>query len=119
HIKKPVRKELVPAVVRAADASVIPVWQPDFLSYWFLCPNKLFDALQSGKPLFTTAQPEFVYYLSAYGNGTFYNPTVPGDFDKALTKLFNDYDVYLKNAIDAKKHFVWGEEQQKLIELYQ
>ncbi len=118
HIKKPVRKELVPAVIRAADASVIPVWQPKFLSYWFLCPNKLFDAFQSGKPLFTTAQPEFVHYLNTYRNGTFYNPTVENDFEKAMGELINHYDIYLRNAKESTQHFSWGDEKKKLSDLY-
>lgn len=118
HIKKPVRKELVPAVIRGADASVIPVWQPEFLSYWFLCPNKLFDAFQSGKPLFTTAQPEFVHYLTTYRNGTFYNPTIKNDFEKAMNELISHYDLYLKNAQETSAHFLWSEEKKKLSALY-
>ena len=87
----------------------------------FNLPNKVFDYLQAGVPLFATAIPEIKRIVDEYDCGICITDTSPEFIAKTITDLFNDqnrYSVMKSNAIAASKELCWEKEKVKLEEIY-
>lgn len=87
----------------------------------FNLPNKAFDYLQAGVPLFATAIPEIKRIVDEYDCGLCITNTSPQFIAETITKLFNDtnrYEHLKANAIAASKDLCWEKEKEKLVEIY-
>lgn len=87
----------------------------------FNLPNKIFDYLQAGVPVFATAIPEIKKIVDEYRCGICITDTSPENISNMITNLFNDdafYQSLKQNAIAASKILCWEKEQEKLKEIY-
>lgn len=87
----------------------------------FNLPNKVFDYLQAGVPLFATAIPEIKKIVQEYDCGICITDTSPQFIAKAITDLFSDlnrYKALRSNAVAASKELCWEKEKEKLIMIY-
>lgn len=87
----------------------------------FNLPNKVFDYLQAGVPLFATAIPEVKKIVDEYQCGICITDTSPEFISKTITDLFNDetyYELLKANALLASKDLNWEKEEEKLKEIY-
>lgn len=88
----------------------------------FNLPNKVFDYIQAGVPLFATAIPEIKRIVDEYKCGLCITDTTPKAIAERITALFADDEFYqhLKvNAIKAAKELCWEREEEKLKIIYQ
>lgn len=87
----------------------------------FNLPNKVFDYLQAGVPLFATAIPEVKRIVDEYHCGICITDTSPGVIAKTITDLFEEktkVGLLKSNAIAASKELCWEKEKEKLIAIY-
>lgn len=87
----------------------------------FNLPNKVFDYLQAGLPLFATAIPEVKRIIDEYQCGIAITNTNPDYIALVLTNLMNDrreYEQLKSNAIAASKELCWEKEEVKLRDIY-
>ena len=87
----------------------------------FNLPNKVFDYLQAGVPLFATAIPEIKNIIDQYQCGIYITDTSPKVIAARVTALFADEKFYLTiktNARLAAKELCWEKEEEKLKEIY-
>lgn len=91
-------------------------------NYLFSLPNKIFDYLQAGVPVFSTAIPEVKNILDQYDCGIAITDTTPEYIAKRITDLMNHPEEYHRlkaNAILAAKDLRWEKEEDKLREIYE
>ncbi len=87
----------------------------------FNLPNKVFDYIHAGVPLFATAIPEIKHIVDEYQCGICITDTSPQFIAKTITDLFNDKERYerLKTATaKASKELCWEKEEEKLKAIY-
>lgn len=87
----------------------------------FNLPNKVFDYLQAGVPIFATAIPEIKRIVDEYDCGICITNTSPEFISNTITELFNNnfrYESLRKNAIMASKDLCWENEEEKLMDIY-
>lgn len=90
-------------------------------NYLFNLPNKIFDYLQAGVPVLSTAIPEVKRIIDDYQCGIYISDTSPEFIAKTITALFDDrqrYDALRKNAVLASKELCWEKEKIKLEDIY-
>ena len=88
----------------------------------FNLPNKVFDYIHAGVPLFATAIPEIKRIVDEYGCGICITDTSPKSIVESITALFADEEQYqnLKaNAIKASRKLCWEKEEERLKIIYQ
>ncbi len=87
----------------------------------FNLPNKVFDYIQAGVPLFATAIPEIKRIVDEYHCGICITDTSPKAMAERITALFSDEEYYklLKlNTCLAANELCWEKEEEKLKEMY-
>ena len=85
-------------------------------------PNKVFDYIQAGVPIFATAIPEIKRIVEEYGCGICITDTSPNAIAAKVTALFADagyYDLLKANTKMAAKELCWEKEEEKLRAIYQ
>ena len=88
----------------------------------FNLPNKVFDYIQAGVPIFATAIPEIKRIVNEYECGICLTNTSPKLISERITALFADeqYYTFLKaNTHLAAKELCWEKEEEKLKLIYQ
>lgn len=88
---------------------------------FFNLPNKVFDYLQAGVPVFATAIPEIKKIIDEYRCGICITDTSPAHIANTITELFNDparYRLLLSQALRAAHELCWEKEEEKLMEIY-
>lgn len=93
----------------------------DEKNYLFNLPNKVFDYLQAGIPIFATAIPEVRQIIDEYQCGVYLTDTTPEFIAKTITALFDDQKKYAflkNNALLASEELCWEKEKIKLEEIY-
>lgn len=87
----------------------------------FNLPNKVFDYLQAGVPLFATAIPEVKKIVHEYNCGICITDTSPAAIAFTISELFDDpirYERLKSNALLASRELCWEKEELKLQEIY-
>lgn len=90
-------------------------------NYLFNLPNKVFDYLQAGVPLFATAIPEVKKIIDDFDCGIAISDPDPVHIAQLITGLIADEDRYnelRKNATLAAKELCWEKEEEKLKAIY-
>lgn len=90
-------------------------------NYLFCLPNKLFDYLLAGIPVFATAIPEVKNIIDQYGCGVTISNLSPEHIAEEITALMSDSERYEKmkaNAVAASRELRWETEQEKLKDIY-
>ena len=88
----------------------------------FNLPNKVFDYIQAGVPLFATAIPEIKHIVDQYQCGICITNTSPQFIAKTINDLFADeayYQLLKANTAKASKELCWEKEEEKLEAIYQ
>ncbi len=88
----------------------------------FNLPNKVFDYIHAGVPLFATAIPEIKYIVDQYQCGICITDTSPKAIAERITALFNneeEYYFFKNNTRLAAKELCWEKEEEKLNAIYQ
>lgn len=88
----------------------------------FNLPNKVFDYIHAGVPIFATAIPEIQRIVDEYECGICVTDTSPKSIAERITALFADEEYYQKmkaSAIKASKELCWEKEEEKLKKIYQ
>ncbi len=88
----------------------------------FNLPNKVFDYIQAGVPVFATAIPEIKHIVEEYQCGICIRDTSPQFIAKMITDLFADTERYerLKAATTkASQELCWEKEEEKLKKIYE
>lgn len=91
-------------------------------NFLYNLPNKIFDYMQAGVPVFATAIPEVKRIIDQYDCGITVSDTSPQHIAKVVTELMNDETRYARlkaNALAASREFCWEKEQVKLRAIYQ
>lgn len=84
-------------------------------------PNKIFDYLQAGVPLFATAIPEVKRIIDTYQCGIYIKDTSPEYIAGIISALFQDtgyYNTLKENAKKASGILNWENEKEKLKKIY-
>lgn len=87
----------------------------------FNLPNKVFDYIHAGVPLFATAIPEVKRIVDQYQCGICITDTSRGFIAKTITDLFNDnerYELLKSNTVRAAADLCWEKEEEKLKLIY-
>ncbi len=87
----------------------------------FNLPNKVFDYIQAGVPLFATAIPEIKHIVDEYGCGICITDTSPHFIAKTIIDLVNNEEQYQRlkaAAAKASKELCWEREEEKLKKIY-
>ena len=91
-------------------------------NFLFNLPNKVFDYIHAGVPLFATAIPEIKHIIDEYQCGVYITDTSPKAIAECITELFVDEELYLffkNNTKQAAKKLCWEKEEEKLKAIYQ
>lgn len=102
----------------AADIEMMPI-VPIVKSYYFVLPNKLFEAIQAETPVIASDLPEMRRLVDEYGIGLICKPGDTGDIGKCVDQMVTDKKLYAackENIIKAKQDLCWENEKQFLIE---
>ena len=87
----------------------------------FNLPNKIFDYIHAGVPIFSTAIPEIKNIVDTYHCGIYITNTSPQAIAKCITALFADkpyYELLKSNTLVAAKELCWEKEAEKLKTIY-
>jgi glycosyltransferase involved in cell wall biosynthesis len=110
----------LPAYTRLADVG-ISLEENLGLNYYYSLPNKLFDYIQAGVPVLSTAFPEKEAIIKQYDIGITIENLEPERLTEALNTLLFDEQKrseWKQNLIYAANELCWENEEQKLIEVY-
>ena len=94
----------------------------DHKNFLFNLPNKVFDYIHAGVPVFATAIPEIKRIVDEYQCGICITDTSPNAIAASITALFADikyYEQLKANAVKASKELCWEREEEKLKAIYQ
>ena len=114
-----VAKDEVTRYCSMADIGLVFVWKPQWISYWFSFPNKLFDVSLAGLPSLATAQPEFERFNREHGHMVTFDGNSYEALNKAYNHLLNTYEELKKNALKIRDSISWEYEAKKLDVIYQ
>ena len=93
-----------------------------YKNFLFNLPNKVFDYIHAGVPLFATAIPEIKHIIDEYQCGVYITDTSPKSIAERIAALFADEEYYLflkKNTKQAATELCWEKEEEKLKAIYQ
>ena len=88
----------------------------------FNLPNKVFDYIQAGVPLFATAIPEIKTIIDEYSCGVYITDTSPKAIAERVLAICTDdnfYKTLKENTAKAAKELNWEKEEEKLKAIYQ
>jgi len=92
------------------------------LNFRFALPNKFFEYLMAGVPVLSSALPEVANLIEKYRVGHIVDPCTPERIAEAINDLLGNPALIAdlrENALEAARSLHWGEEEKKLLGLYQ
>ena len=107
--------------VGAADVDVT-LAKNTCLNHYYMLPNKLFEAIQSGTPVIGSNFPEIARILNTYKVGLTVDPENILDIKQKIYKLKDDELLHKQcknNAINSKSILCWENEKEKLRNEYE
>lgn len=90
------------------------------LNYRFSLPNKIFDYIKAGIPVFSSDLPELRRVIDAYGIGSLFESHEPEKLAESLKMLLNDnekLEICRQNTVKAAKELSWETESTVLIDI--
>lgn len=120
-ILPPVESPDANTYVSSADVGIIPT--PNVcLSYYFGASNKIFHYMIAGLPILVSDHPEKRALVVGNNLGEVFDPENPLDIAEKINHLLGN-DVLMKkyseNSLKASKIYNWGNEEKKLLNLYE
>jgi glycosyltransferase involved in cell wall biosynthesis len=102
----------------------LTIFPPDYsLSIRFTLPNKLFEYLMAGRPVLSSQLDAIAEVIKTYDVGQIVPSLSPSDIGTAINAMLADAAALARmrsNAFEvARRELHWGNESQKLIQLYQ
>jgi len=91
------------------------------LNYRFSLPNKLFDYIQAGIPVISSALPEIEKVINQYDVGDYIPDHNPENIADKVNHILNNQDLILewkKNCNFAARELTWENEEVVLKEIY-
>lgn len=88
------------------------------LNYRYSLPNKIFDYIQAGTPVFATDLPEVAKIVNEYGIGWLIREVNPRKMALGIQEIFEnimDYKLKKSNCTKAGEILCWENESKKLI----
>jgi glycosyltransferase involved in cell wall biosynthesis len=116
-----VQFDQLPAYTRQADVG-ISLEENLGLNYYYSLPNKLFDYIQAGVPVLSTAFPEKEAIIQKYNIGLTIENLEPATLTKALHDMLYDEQKrsgWKRNLLIAADELCWENEERILLEVYQ
>jgi glycosyltransferase involved in cell wall biosynthesis len=107
----------------SADIGLI-VYTPDYIrNVQMMLPNKLFEYLMAGLPVFASSLEAVREIINAYDVGQVVTSLAPADIGAAISTMLADPEALARmrrNALKAAEdEFYWEKESHELIRLYQ
>jgi len=116
HLVPPLKPYEVVPFIKSADASII-LYYPKSIDYQKSLPNRFFQSIAAGLPLFYPQLPEIRRIAEKYRIGIPIDPQVPRSMSTAIIKLMNDVQLMAtlrRNVRAASKSLGWQEEEAVL-----
>ena len=98
----------------------VSIDQPLHLNYKLSLPNKLFDYIQSGIPLLTSALPELMRVQEKYDIGLTIDNHDPKHIAEKLIEGLNSdkRDIWKENLKIAAEEYNWEKESEVIVKIY-
>lgn len=109
------------AITQQADLGVT-LDKSTNINYLYSLPNKLFDYIQAGIPVLSSALPEIERIIRSYQCGITIQNVSPDEIAQAISELQNNplqLEVMKANAIKAAQELHWENEKKVLLGIYQ
>lgn len=125
HLKN--RIMILPAVphielwkyIGAVDVCVAPI-VPNFKSYYYSLPNKLFESIQCNTPIIGSDLPEISRIINDYNIGFTFNPYDPAMIATSINKMKQiGKQAFKSNLEKANQSLNWETEKKELINAFQ
>ncbi len=104
----------------SADLGVVPI-QALCRSYFYACPNKLFEAIAAGIPIAASDFPEMKRIVETYGIGRTFDAEQPQVIAEVINSMVGDpeaLETWRQNSVAARKTLNWKTESQRLLAAY-
>ena len=88
------------------------------LSYYTTLPNKLFEYMMAEVPVLGSDSPGIGKVVAETGVGEVVDPVDPESLAAATHKILADPEPYRAACREARLRYNWGDEKQKLLEVY-
>lgn len=104
--------------IGASDLCAAPII-PQYKSYYFALPNKLFESIQCGTPIIGSELPEMSRIINGYGVGMTFDPYDPDSIADAIVKMkAKGRDAYSAALEAANCSLNWENEKKQLYKAY-
>jgi glycosyltransferase involved in cell wall biosynthesis len=113
----PIPNDELLAWTAAADIGMCNIINSS-LSYYTSLPNKLFEYIIAGIAVIGSDSPEIGRIVKETGVGEVADPADPESLAKAARLILADLEKYKAATKPAAEEYNWGNEEQKLLELY-
>ncbi len=113
----PIPNDELLAWTAAADIGMCNIINSS-LSYYTSLPNKLFEYIIAGIAVIGSDSPEIGRIVKETGVGEVADPADPESLAMAARLILSDLEKYKAATKPAAEKYNWGNEEQKLLELY-
>jgi len=104
-----------------ADIGAV-LFEPTSINYKYALPNKFFEYLLAGLPILASNIDTLHYYINKYEVGITVNPGSVDSIAQGIVKMISNHAQFQRwkeNARLAVNELNWGNEERKLINLYE
>lgn len=116
----PVPSDMVTTYASCADLGIAPI-ENVCLSYYYCSPNKVFEYLNAGLPVVASDFPEMRRVIEEFSVGGVFDPENPSDIARAIKDIKENPEAARQmraNTVNAAGKFHWGNEAEKLLNIY-
>jgi glycosyltransferase involved in cell wall biosynthesis len=108
----------LPGITRIADFGVVPI-NGKGTSYYHALPNKLFEYIQQGLPVFGSHYPEIKQVIDQHEIGLTFDPLRPDNIEETLTAFLADQNLekFRTNVSKIADYYSWEKEQKVYLAL--
>jgi glycosyltransferase involved in cell wall biosynthesis len=95
--------------------------KPVSINNEFSLPNKIFDYMKAGVPVFSSSLPEIIKIMEQFGVGRCIDKVDPQIIARNILEIYNDPETYRRwklNTSTALKELNWDKEKPVLMEIY-
>ena len=101
-----------------ADIGLVYFWNPEWESYDFASPNKLFDTSLSGLPVISTNQTALKNFADDHGHMTLFNGNSTSELKIAFDMMIDNFMHFKEKANKVREKVNWSIESEELKKLY-
>ncbi len=108
----PVNAREVPATIMSADFGFHGL-DDSALNNIYALPNKFFEYVTAQIPLAVPNYPDMGGLVKEYDMGVSFAEVAPEEIASSLENLFENYDRYKENVVEASRELTWANEAEK------